>query len=149
MYLYRRFSMLNKASEYAIKAMIYLATHQDHQRYIRIPEVAEAINSPAAFTSKILQQLRSNGLVLSAKGAKGGFKINAEKKISLLQIVQSLEGKEVFTRCILGLDECSSSKPCPVHEQYKSVKAQLLEIMTRSYIDDYIPEVVSRAMNLK
>ncbi len=141
--------MLSKATEYAIKAMIFLATKEDRSAYVRIHEIAEAIDSPKPYTSKILNRLRRNGILESTIGAKGGFRIPARSRISLIQIVEAQEGPDSLDRCLLGLKSCSSSRPCPIHDQYKEVKENLLGILHRSFIDDYTSDLNEKQLNLK
>ena len=53
--------------------MIYIESNGVDNSKIKLNEIAEAIDSPVAFTAKILQQLKRNGLLISTIGAKGGF----------------------------------------------------------------------------
>ena len=55
--------------------MIFIELKSSASRKISLNEIAEAIDSPVAFTAKILQKLRKSGLIISTIGARGGFQI--------------------------------------------------------------------------
>lgn len=80
-----------------------------------LKEIAEEIDSPVAFTAKILQLLSKNKIVDSVKGAYGGFEIDREQmdKLKLSQIVDAIDGDKIYAGCGLGLKECNADKPCP------------------------------------
>ena len=141
--------MLSKASENAIKATIYLASLDDKERYVPIAEIAEAIESPVQYCSKIMNQLRRKGLIESSAGARGGFRLGPNRHISFYQVVEAQEETIPFDRCILGLKQCSSLQPCPAHEQYKGVKEELIRVLTDSYVDDFTHSILEQKLNLK
>jgi Rrf2 family protein len=118
--------MFSKACEYAIKAMIYLATRAQDSRRAGLHDVAEAIDSPEAFTAKILQQLVRKGLLHSVKGPNGGFEIKkGSQDIMLAQIVEAIDGDSLFRGCALGFHACSETHPCPVHHKFKAIRDHL------------------------
>lgn len=65
--------MLGKSTEYAIRALVYIAMQNGRQKRPGCKEVAKEIGSPEHFTAKILQQLVKHGVINSAKGRGGGF----------------------------------------------------------------------------
>ena len=129
-------SMFSKSTEYALRAIIYLAQKSSVDSKIGIAELSEAIDSPKSFTAKILQKLtKDNKLVSSATGPTGGFYLSDEaKKKSVFHVLTILEDDTTITGCILGLKECSEINPCPMHAQYKKIKPQLLEMLDKKSI---------------
>jgi len=123
--------MFSKSTEYALRAIIYLAQKSSIDRKIGITELSEAIDSPKSFTAKILQNLtRDNKLINSVTGPSGGFYLTEQaKKKSLLDVLSLLEDEGIITGCILGLKECSEKNPCPMHAEYKKIKPQLLSML--------------------
>ena len=71
--------MFSKACEYGIRASIYIAEQSLLDRKVSLIEVASAIESPTAYTSKILQLLSRNFIINSDKGPTGGFSISKQK----------------------------------------------------------------------
>ncbi|HEA19776.1 hypothetical protein LCGC14_1976520 [marine sediment metagenome] len=119
--------MFSKACEYGIRASTYIASQSLRNRRVSLKEIAEEIDSPIAFTAKILQQLSRNRIVDSVKGSAGGFQIENKQieKIKLSEIVYAIDGNEVSMGCGLGLKKCNSNKPCPVHDKFVKIRDEL------------------------
>lgn len=130
--------MFSKSCEYAIKATIFIATHCCNEDKVGIKEIAKEIDSPIAFTAKILQILAKNNIIKSSKGVGGGFMVLKEdlKRITLSQIVVAIDGNSVFLRCGLGLSNCSEDHPCPVHEKFKFVKQDLAFMLENTTLEE-------------
>ena len=128
--------MFSKSTEYALRAIIYLAQKSSVDHKIGITELSEAIDSPRSFTAKILQKLtKDNLLISSVTGPSGGFFLTDQsKKKSLHHVLTLLEDEGIITGCILGLKECSEKNPCPMHGEYKKIKPQLLDMLDNKTI---------------
>ncbi|MEG0925230.1 MULTISPECIES: RrF2 family transcriptional regulator [Chryseobacterium] len=126
--------IFSNTCQYAIKACIILALEK---RKIGIIEISEQIGTPTAFTSKILQQLTKNGLISSGKGRGGGFYLDDKQyeELSIRDIYENFEGKEVLSSCLLGLKECGGHNPCPIHHVAAQIKEKLM-IMFQYKIKD-------------
>ena len=140
--------LLSNTCEYAIKAMVYLKT-QEATPLVSLTQVTTALNSPVAFTAKVLQQLRKAELIDSKMGPGGGFRIKPDKKISILDIVTAIDGHIIFTNCILGLPECSEHHPCPLHHKYNPVRTELYKSLSTSYLEDLADSVLNEERKLK
>jgi Rrf2 family iron-sulfur cluster assembly transcriptional regulator len=123
--------MFSKACEYGIRAATYIASQSLEARRVSLNEIAQEIDSPAAFTAKILQQLSRNRIVDSVKGASGGFEIERARidQIKLSQIVYAIDGDNVYMGCGLGLKECNANKPCPVHDKFVQIRSDLKSML--------------------
>ena len=119
--------MFSKACEYGIKASVYIVDHSLKNEKVSMKDVAKAIDSPEAYTSKILQQLSKNGIIKSEKGPHGGFSVEKEKieQINLSAIVSAIDGDSIYKGCGLGFHHCNEDKPCVIHQQYKSIRDEL------------------------
>ncbi len=126
--------MFSKACEYAIKASIYIAQQGHQNRRANVKEVAKAVNAPEAFTAKILQQLCRDNILESVRGKQGGFifPLEKQKMIKIYDVVTLIDGDGLFTNCGLGLQKCSSENPCPVHDDFKEVRNNLV-VMVQKY----------------
>lgn len=141
--------MFSKACEYAIKSMIYIESHGVDSKKISLNEISEAINSPLAFTAKILQQLKRSGLLISTIGAKGGFQIERNKPITIKEIVIAIDGDGFFSKCVLGLKVCSSTNPCPAHEAYKNIKENLIKDLLDLELNEFTKNIKNKSISLK
>lgn len=97
--------MFSKACEYGIRATIYIAEQSISNRKVSLKDVAKAIESPEAYTSKILQQLSKHKIINSSKGPTGGFSLDNQsmENITLSTIVSAIDGNNIYTGCGLGL----------------------------------------------
>ncbi len=123
--------MFSKACEYGIRAAIYISHQSQAGNRVSLKEVAAAIDSPVAFTAKILQSLAKSKIIISTRGQTGGYEIDKEKyaTIKLSQIVEAIDGEAIFTSCGLGLRECNAAKPCPLHFQFKAIRDDLQRML--------------------
>lgn len=124
--------------------MIYIAGNEQGGRRTGVKEISESINSPEAFTAKILQQLVKAGLLSSYKGPTGGFELAPNKKIKLVDIVKAIDGNKLLENCVLGLETCSSKNPCPVHFRFVEIREQLNETLLSTDIRD--PELITKGL---
>lgn len=134
--------MFSNACEYGIRACVVVAQNSLTQQNVSLKDIAKAINSPEAFTSKILQKLAKEEVVISVKGARGGFRIKDEllETLNLMQIVDIIDGEESYMSCVLGLKECSDRNPCPAHKTYKHIKADLVKMLKNTTIVEMVKD---------
>lgn len=119
--------MLSNQSKYAIRGVLYLAMYADKQNKLGSVAVSEKTNIPAPFLAKIFQKLSREELILSTKGPRGGFYLSDEKlQNSLLDIIECIDGLEVFNTCFLGLPNCSDKNPCSIHHIAARWRDQLI-----------------------
>ena len=130
--------MFSKACEYGIRASTYIALKSLEGTRVSLKEIADKIDSPVAFTAKILQQLSKKQIIESVKGSLGGFQISQSNisKIKLAQIVYAIDGNNVYEGCDLGLKRCNSNEPCPVHDKFIQIRADLKEMLESTSLYD-------------
>lgn len=143
--------MFSNATEYAIKACIWIALNSSKTRYVTINEIVQSTGLPRAFTAKTLQKLAKFRIVDSVKGPNGGFCImnDSPKDISLLEIVQAIDGSGLLHDCVLGLKVCSDIKPCPAHPKFKPIRAQISEFLINTTLEDLTKGVNEKMTHLK
>lgn len=136
--------MLSKASEYAIRSLVYVAIkNRDNQRP-GYREIAREIEAPEQFTAKILQSLVRQGMLLSVRGRGGGFFFEPQAApIALIEVINSVEGYKLFTRCGIGLSQCSDTSPCPIHHQYAVIRDQYQQLATNTTIEMLADKIVA------
>jgi Rrf2 family protein len=141
--------ILSKSCEYAIRATVYVALKSRGNEKTGIIEIAEAIGSPMHFTGKILQTLVRKNILSSAKGPTGGFYIENGQTLFLIDIVRAIDGNGLFTACVLGLEKCSETQPCPMHEQIKPIRDRLAIEFSKQSVDDLVHEFEQNKYFLK
>lgn len=135
--------MFSKACEYGLKAMISISVKSSQGQRTNLKEIASDIESPEAFTAKVLQQLSRSQLIHSVKGPRGGFEIAREnlKKIKLIDIVRTIDGDQLFTGCGLGLSECNANKPCPLHHKFVDIRNNLTKMLEETALNDLSQDI--------
>jgi Rrf2 family protein len=143
--------MFSKACEYGIKASIFIAINSQEGRRVSPKEIAEEINSPKAFTAKILQALVRQNVIKSVQGAYGGFEIDKKdiQNIKLSQIVNAIDGDNIYNGCGLGLHSCDENHPCPVHDKFIKVRAELKQMLETTNLEQLALDIKSGVSFLK
>ncbi|MBK7790476.1 MAG: Rrf2 family transcriptional regulator [Saprospiraceae bacterium] len=128
--------MFSKSCEYAIRAVLFIAQETMEERRTTLNAISAAIDSPEAFTAKILQDLVHKGIIKSLKGPTGGFEMEAQllRKLKLADIVEAVDGNVLFTKCGLGLRDCDSERPCPLHQNFVVVRNALQQMMEQTAV---------------
>ena len=118
--------MFSTSCHYGLQAMIYIALHSTKDKNVDLGQISEELDIPKHFLSKILQILVKQNLLISMKGPTGGFKLNRDSKdITLIEIIDAIDGLEIFTQCGIGFKKCNDSHPCPIHHDYKKVREKV------------------------
>jgi Rrf2 family transcriptional regulator, iron-sulfur cluster assembly transcription factor len=141
--------ILSKSCEYAIRATVYVACKSQKGEKVGIIEVAKAIGSPMHFTGKILQTLARKKILSSAKGPNGGFYIDDGQSLLLIDVIRAIDGNGLFVACVLGLDKCSEMQPCPMHEQVKPIRDQLMAEFSKQSINELVADFEQNKYFLK
>ncbi len=125
----------SNACAYAIRAMTRLAMLRP-DGYVLLDELCEGTDLPRHFVAKIFQDLVRKGLLTSAKGRGGGFALaNPPSQITLYDIVAQIDGVESLDSCVVGLAKCDDEQPCPQHEQWKPIRAQLKKFLLSTTLE--------------
>ncbi|MBK6766597.1 MAG: Rrf2 family transcriptional regulator [bacterium] len=108
--------LLSRPTTYAIRALLYMAK-QNSDRPLLAPMIAEAERLPSSFLSKLLRTMSEAGILTSARGPGGGFRLaRRPEEISLQDISILFDGLTLANECLLGYGKCTDLTPCPVHE---------------------------------
>ncbi len=143
--------MFSKATEYAIRATIFLAQKSSEENKLGIEEISKAIDSPKSFTAKIMQLLtKDNKVVSSARGPHGGFFLSDKsKKLPVRSVLVAMGEDAILEKCVMGLKLCSEIQPCPMHAQYKVIKKELISLFTAKSIQELASEIKNGVVFIK
>ncbi|KIC89575.1 Rrf2 family transcriptional regulator [Flavihumibacter sp. ZG627] len=136
--------MLTNTCKTAIKAVIYLAARFETGEKSGIREIAEHIDASEHTVGKMLQTLVRQGVINSVKGPTGGFFISKQQRNQpIINIVEAIDGRQIFTGCGLGLTKCSAAHPCPIHDEYKAARDLYEKIFRSNRIADLCDPVTN------
>ena len=134
--------MFTKSCEYGMRAAFYIAQHASDNKNVGLKEIARSQEIPSHFLSKVLQILVKNKILKSTKGFNGGFSLNRDAgQINLLEIINAIDGMDIFNTCVIGLKDCSTDRPCPIHDQYKTIKENFLRILTNKTLQSLVEDL--------
>lgn len=134
--------MFSTSCHYGLQAMLYIAMYSSSDKNVGLTEIAENQEIPKHFLSKILQQLVKYGLIESMKGPNGGFKLShSAEDITLIKIIDAIDGLDIFTQCGIGFKKCSDSHPCPIHNDFKQVRDKVQHLFETKTLKELVEEV--------
>jgi len=120
---------LSRGSEYAIRGILHLAL-EPVGKISFIEEIAEAQEVPKAYLAKIFQTLCKKGFLKSTRGPGGGFAlIKSASDISMLEIIEAMEGPINLNDCLIRKGYCSREKRCPVHDVWRDAQDRFLDYL--------------------
>jgi len=140
--------IFSKKCEYGMQAVLFLAA-QETGMVVSAETISQALKIPREFISKILQSLRESGLICSTKGKSGGFYLaKPSSQIKLIDVVEAIDGLEMFTSCVLGFSECTPNTPCPVHDSWGALRTRAFEMLSAETLDKLKDKTLNKIQSL-
>jgi Rrf2 family protein len=140
--------IFSKKCEYGMQAVLFLAAHQTGT-VVSAGKISQVLKIPREFISKILQSLRDSGIIRSSKGKSGGFFLaKPASKIKLIDIVEAIDGLEMFNSCVLGFPECTPDTPCPVHDIWGPLRTEAFEMLSNETLDKLKEKTLNKIQTL-
>jgi Rrf2 family protein len=128
-------AIFNKETEYALRGLVYIQLQNLEGRIPGVAEIAKEIDAPPSYTAKILQRMVRNDFIASVKGKGGGFFFEENKpELPLKDLIINIEGAGTLTGCGFGLKNCDSENPCPLHNQYATLRESLNTLVSNETI---------------
>ena len=121
--------LYSRSAEYAIRSIAHLAALPPGE-YALAKTIAADTGIPAHFLAKILQDLARDGFLKSSKGPGGGFRLGQPpEEISMLRIVEAMDGPGRFDRCIGGSPECNNRTACGMHDSWMALRSRIIDYL--------------------
>lgn len=129
--------ILTRSSEYAIELVLYLLSNKSRD-YYPLNVVADDTGLSFHYLSKIARSLIRNGILTSCRGPKGGVALARQAdQITLNDVVSTIEGVDVFGKCIIRPERCNEDEPCPVHSQWLPIRERLQHLFLETTMDQF------------
>ena len=136
--------IFSNTTEYAIRGLSELAGRSSGES-ILLDQLVAGTNLPRDFMAKIFQKLVRAKLLTSAKGRGGGFALaRPAHQITLLNIVEAIEGPQPLDGCVVGLERCNDDMPCPQHDLYKPIRQRIKDYMMTTTLADLASSLRSK-----
>lgn len=134
--------MFTKTTEYSIRVILLLGFETKPKKLLGVSVIANNLGFPEAFIGKVLQLLVKSELVNSVKGPGGGFYLHSgTSEMTILDIVDKIEGLEFLNKCGLGINSCNKENPCPIHDEYSKVSESIIKALSSKTVSDINSEM--------
>jgi Rrf2 family protein len=123
-------------TEYAIRGLSELACRANGKSML-MDQLVSGTDLPRDFLAKVFQRLVKAGILRSAKGRGGGFTLaRPAHEITLMHIIEAIEGPQRLDGCVVGLEKCNDTMPCPQHDLYKPIRQRLKDYLNTTTLAD-------------
>lgn len=135
--------MISQTAEYALRAVVYLASQNSMPR--TVASIAEATQSPERYLAKIMLGLCRAGVVKSKRGLDGGFTlVGKPEELSILAIIEAVDPIRKFAECPLGI-ESHGRQLCPLHHQLNEAAVMIEKVFDKAKVVDLVAPLESPA----
>jgi Rrf2 family transcriptional regulator, iron-sulfur cluster assembly transcription factor len=118
---------ITRQTDYAVRALTYLAGLPRDSR-VSTSTISEAEKIPLPFLTKVISHLVKAGLVVTNRGMGGGVSMaRPSEEITLLEIIEAVEGPVLFNRCLLREGVCDLEPQCAAHDVWATIQARMIE----------------------
>jgi Rrf2 family protein len=125
---------VTRKSDLAVRILQALG---DRRERIKGPDLAEVVGSTAGFVPQVLTPLVRAGWVRSEPGPSGGYTLTADPAdLSILRVIEAVEGPTDSGRCVLADRPCDATGPCALHVPWTRARAHLLRELDSTTIAD-------------
>ncbi|PTY03619.1 hypothetical protein DB346_07045 [Verrucomicrobia bacterium LW23] len=127
---------ITQAGEYGLLALIHMAK-QPEGRLVMIDAISKAEDIPKGFLAKILQSLSRAGLIRTRQGARGGVSLaRLPQSISVLEIIEAIEGKIAFQRCLEETPGCDKAESCTLCAVFGEAQKRMTDVFHNMKLTD-------------
>lgn len=129
---------ISTKGRYGLRILMDLALYgQEKTRLMK--EIAQSQQISEKYISRLILQLNEAGLITSFRGAKGGLKLAKQpKEISLLEIVETMEGRLSVVECVFDKEICSKSEDCSACKLWTSLNKKIRKQMEEITLKDLL-----------
>jgi len=140
--------IFSKSCELGLQAVLFLSIKKEKVIF-NAEEISKELKVPKEFVSKVLQMLTNSGIVGSKKGKSGGFYLaKSPANIRLIDIVEAIDGMDVFKSCVLGFPGCSSENPCPVHDKWGKLRDEAYRMLSEETLEQLKEKTIKKIISL-
>jgi len=129
---------ISKEADYALRAVLYLSRLDDSQQ-IATSKIAAQQRIPSSFLAKIVARLSSAGIIRTSRGARGGISLaRPGEQVSVLEVIEAIDGPIAVNACVLHPGECHFSETCTLHDIFCEAQEILVGKLKQTTFDQLI-----------
>lgn len=127
--------LLSNTSEYAVRILLYMS-NESAKKY-SAAELIKKLKISDKYLRRIMTNLAKAGFIESIPGRLGGYIFKKEmSEINIGDIVFSIEGKEKYSKCILGFVNCGRTHACKLHSTWLKTKDEIFNLLYNTSLSD-------------
>lgn len=124
--------LFSKGCEYAIRVLTQIPPESNGKNF-SVKEICQRAGMPLWFTRKMLRLLVERKLLIATQGPGGGYRFaKSPKKISVLNIIEAVDGAGILEQCVMGLRGCNDGNQCALHGVWKNLRSRIVGELTRT-----------------
>jgi len=132
--------IIRRSTDYGLRALVYIAS-TGRAEPVQASEIASAEGLSEEYIQKILRALDEAGIAAARRGPAGGFSLARQPdEITLLQVMEALQGPVAINKCLLGKDACPNSDRCKVRSRWGGMQAQLVGFFNSITLADLLED---------
>lgn len=126
---------ISEGSNLAVHALAFMGSSKE-QKSVSVGIIAENLGVSRDHLGKVLQRLSRLGMVNSRRGPRGGFVLaRAPNELTLLEIVEAIDGPLTATSCMLGTPVCGGGD-CVLGNMMRNVYEQVIDVLAKTRLSD-------------
>ena len=135
---------ITRQADYAVRAMVYLAqlesvAQKESDKRAATSKIAQEKGIPPSFLAKIVSQLNVAGLLQTSRGARGGVSLaKPAETISLLDVVEAIDGPILLNDCVGEMSTCDHDEDCPLKPVWCDAQKMLVEHLSKANFAQFV-----------
>ena len=128
---------ITRQADYAVRAVYYLSSLGQDDR-ASTSQIAKQQHIPPSFLAKIISQLSVAGLLHTSRGARGGVSLARDPKdITMLDVVEAIDGPILLNECVAGSHGCKFEKDCPMRILWSEIQGDVVTRLKTTTFSDF------------
>jgi len=131
--------LIRRNTDYALRLTVALAAQYDAVRVLSARTLSKDNSVPYTLACKLLQKFQRAGFVKSVMGPRGGFALaRRPSEITLLELIETIQGKLSVNRCLTGSLSCSLRQQCPLHPKLADIQEEIQRLLRNTTLAELV-----------
>jgi Rrf2 family protein len=137
-------AMLSQTAEYALRTILFIAQRNKEEGPVQTEAIAEALDIPRNYLSKILHRLAQQGVLRSTRGRGGGFLLSRPpEEMPIIDVVGLFDQISPGRSCLLGRPVCSDANACDAHAAWKDLSERVASFFRETTVGDLLGDAAA------
>jgi Rrf2 family transcriptional regulator, iron-sulfur cluster assembly transcription factor len=137
---------LTKGTDYGLRGILYLAK-QPQGKVALVADIARSEGVPESYLAKIFQDLARGGVLVSHRGAKGGFSlVRSLREVSLLEVIQAIEGPIALQPCLDDRQGCDQIGMCVVSDVIRKAQTEMVRVLESTSLENLLEQTLAKKL---